>query len=161
MQGFFGEGFSMIRQGMFRGFRFLAGFALASSLFGGGASAFAQDNGFMWYFGGWRPYGLSTSTVLPTPPYFSVFPPVYYGERYSRPYGVSPFAAMPRDVAYPSYQARPVADGRSMSNPYCCDETGSSVQPLQLDAQPTEVAQITRVRVNPFADVPELLADRQ
>ncbi|MEE3367825.1 MAG: hypothetical protein VX346_00635 [Planctomycetota bacterium] len=30
---------------------------------------------------------------LPLPPYFALHPPVYYGIRYRRPYGVSPFAS--------------------------------------------------------------------
>ena len=29
---------------------------------------------------------------VPAPPYFALHPPVYYGQQYSRPYGVSPFA---------------------------------------------------------------------
>ncbi len=44
---------------------------------------------------------------LPVPPYFSVYPPVYYGRRYERPYGESPFASWPLLQANPSYQPVP------------------------------------------------------
>ena len=30
---------------------------------------------------------------MPTPPYFSIYSPVYYGARYQRPYGDSPYAS--------------------------------------------------------------------
>jgi hypothetical protein len=151
----------MLRFGTIRGLVLGLGFCAASSMIGGGAStAAAQDPGFLWYFGGWRPYGITSSTLAPTPPYFSLFPPVYYGERYARPYGVSPFAALPQDVTMPAYQARMLGPSRSYSNPHCCGEAEATAQPVQLQGQPSEIAQVSAVRINPFVQTPDLLADR-
>ena len=44
---------------------------------------------------------------LPAPPYFAVHPPVYYGQRYARPYGESPYASWPLLRSAPSYHAVP------------------------------------------------------
>lgn len=41
-------------------------------------------------------YQNSFQNRLPAPPYFSVFPPVYYGKRVERPYGYSPYASFPQ-----------------------------------------------------------------
>jgi len=41
-------------------------------------------------------YQNSFQNRLPAPPYFSVFPPVYYGKRHERPYGDSPYASFPQ-----------------------------------------------------------------
>lgn len=38
-----------------------------------------------------------------TPPYFSLHPPVYYGNRFYRPYGESPFASWPQLQPNPAY----------------------------------------------------------
>jgi hypothetical protein len=54
-----------------------------------------------------------------TPPYFALHPPVYYGQRFTRPYGVSPYAAWPQLQSNPEYAPQPHVD-RSMiiCNPY-------------------------------------------
>ncbi len=41
-------------------------------------------------------YQNSFQNRLPAPPYFSVFPPVYYGKHVERPYGDSPYASFPQ-----------------------------------------------------------------
>jgi hypothetical protein len=97
---------------------------------------------------------------LPAPPYFSIYPPVYYGKRYVRPYGESPYASFPLLGQIPNYS--PVPAGRLESlpppivNPHapCCSDDKS---PAQNDATP-EVTIITqgrpgrtRVIVNPYA----------
>jgi hypothetical protein len=46
-------------------------------------------------YGFYQPYGAAYGNSLRTPPYFALNPPVYYGARYARPYGLSPFAAPP------------------------------------------------------------------
>jgi hypothetical protein len=38
-------------------------------------------------------YQNSFRNRLPTPPYFSIYSPVYYGKRFERPYGDSPYAS--------------------------------------------------------------------
>ena len=57
-------------------------------------------------FGVYQPYGARFGASMKTPPYFSVSPPVYYGARHSRPYGMSPFAAPPMVSAPQGYHGR-------------------------------------------------------
>lgn len=42
-------------------------------------------------------------------PYFSLHPPVYYGQRYARPYGASPYAAWPQLQSNAGYAPAPQA----------------------------------------------------
>lgn len=57
-------------------------------------------------FGFYQPYGAQYGTNIRTPPYFATNPPVYYGARHARPYGVSPFASPPQVRAPATYTAR-------------------------------------------------------
>lgn len=58
--------------------------------------------GYEYGFGPWGAFGLWNAQMAlrsvntPTPPYFSVYPPVYYDGLIRRPYGDSPFAYWPR-----------------------------------------------------------------
>lgn len=118
----------------------------ASADFGGGL-------GFLPY-GFYQPYGARYSTSLRTPPYFSLNPPVYYGARHARPYGLSPFAAPPQVSAGSNYRTRLRSDflepvvptpGPMLSNP--CIHTSASVS-----TQPRKGA----IQSNPFVtDVPD------
>jgi hypothetical protein len=60
------------------------------------STATAQWGGFGLggYYGGFN--GFAIQPYVAAPPYFAIHPPVYYGKRYTRPYGVSPFAAPPQ-----------------------------------------------------------------
>ena len=75
------------------------------------SAASAQDNGlgYAYLFG----YGASNTSAIrsyvPPPPYFALHPPVYYGQRYTRPYGESPFAAWPQLRSPAGYYPRPAA----------------------------------------------------
>jgi len=78
-------------------------------------------------FGFYQPYGIQYRSSVATPPYFSVNPPVYYGTRHSRPYGISPFAAPPQVTAPPNYQGGPMPSGLRqrhyggpVGNPFIC-----------------------------------------
>lgn len=110
---------------------------------------------FPWGF--YQPYGARYANAIPNPPYFSLNPPVYYGARYARPYGMSPFASPPVVSAPKGFQGRlrtefeePVRDTPPpRCNPYLCK---SSVVP-QPDAKPfvaKTVKQVGPVRENPF-----------
>jgi hypothetical protein len=66
----------------------------------------AQDP-FAFQFGYVLGYQNSFRNRLPTPPYFAVYPPVYYGARYQRPYGDSPYAAFPQLRSAPDYMPVP------------------------------------------------------
>jgi hypothetical protein len=77
-----------------------------------GATAQAQDPsglGYGYLYG----YGAintpAISSFVPAPPYFALHPPVYYGKRYTRPYGDSPFASWPQLQAAQGYRPRPAA----------------------------------------------------
>ncbi len=94
--------------------------ALAGSLSLGSTEANGQDPAFGFLYG----YSVGQSqrfrSNLPTPPYFSIYPPVYYGERYARPYGDSPFASWPTLQSNPAYRPEPKQDMRQgIVNPYC------------------------------------------
>ena len=75
------------------------------------SAASAQDNGlgYAYLFG----YGANNASgiraYVPPPPYFALHPPVYYGQRYTRPYGESPFAAWPQLRSPAGYYPRPAA----------------------------------------------------
>jgi hypothetical protein len=80
----------------------------------------AQDP-FGFQFGYTLGYQNSFRNRLPTPPYFAVYPPVYYGKRYARPYGESPFAAFPQLQPSADYQPTPYGATyrtRAISNPH-------------------------------------------
>lgn len=77
----------------------IAGSSDASAQFGGGNLGFLP-------FGFYQPFGAQYSTSIRTPPYFATNPPVYYGARYARPYGLSPFAAPPQLQAGADYRGR-------------------------------------------------------
>lgn len=61
---------------------------------------------YLYGYGGFNT-GYSQTTYNQSMPYFSLHPPVYYGKRYTRPYGVSPFAAWPQLQAAQSYKPEP------------------------------------------------------
>ena len=102
-------------------------------------------------FGFYQPYGARYGASLATPPYFALNPPVYYGSRYSRPYGISPFASPPLIGAPSGYEGRlrsgfqQTPSGRRSTtmhaNPYISHRV--------IKTQP--VAKMGAVQTNPFA----------
>lgn len=123
------------------------------------ASAFDPAFGFM--------YGYSMGQInqfrnrLPAPPYFAVYPPVYYGERYARPYGESPFASWPLLSAGDDYRVRPHMAPVSYPNPHAAgnNECVESA-PLMTsdDSAPVEGKFVTID--NPFATGNRSIASR-
>jgi len=97
------------------------------------------------YFGG----------AIQTPPYFATNPPVYYGSRYARPYGISPYPAPPVVNAPADYMGRPdVQFYRSptqtappMYNPFICGKASAGPKAEALAEQ-----RIGEVQFNPFVD---------
>lgn len=124
-------------------------------------------NGFQ-PFGFYQPYGIQYRSSVPTPPYFSVNPPVYYGTRHYRPYGISPFAAPPQVTAPASYEGSAAASGiRSrnytgpVGNPFVCqsdspgassvhDETVSVDDGRSEQLVTTKAFTAGKVQTNPF-----------
>lgn len=110
--------------------------------------------GFLPY-GFYQPYGARYGTSIRTPPYFATNPPVYYGARHSRPYGVSPFASPPVVSAGQNYNSRlrtqfdqprvPTPEPRC--NP-CVIQSASN----RLEVSPQQMARIGEVRTNPFVE---------
>lgn len=101
--------------------------------------------------------GMSSSfkNRLPTPPYFAVYPPVYYGKRYARPYGDSPYASWPTLQAAPGYYAEPM-EGHLINPKVVFNHHSSALQnPVRVETESQPVAAIDRfapiVIVNPFA----------
>lgn len=112
------------------------------------ASAVGYPN--LGYFGSYQPYGIQSRTRVATPPYFALHPPVYYGNRHVRPYGLSPFASLPQVAAPGSYQGRIDSDfvTPTHSNPYCESVTaGASTVPASKTTRKNGL-----VRTNPFAE---------
>lgn len=124
------------------------------------ANGYARGFGYLPYFSGfYQPYGIQYSTSVRTPPYFAVNPPVYYGARHSRPYGISPFASLPQVEAGPGYHSHLRPDFVAPPAPVCgnpfCQPT--EVIPAPLEVEPLEVEPVEEplaagpLRTNPFA----------
>lgn len=87
------------------------------------AEAFWPYGGFggPWNYG--YGYGLNAGVgYVPPPPYFSVYPPVYYSHQITaRPYGASPFAwqaGMSPITTVPRYESAPAPAPLEIVNPY-------------------------------------------
>ncbi len=118
--------------------------------------ASAQDNGlgYAFLFG----YGANNTPVIrsfvPAPPYFALHPPVYYGQRYTRPYGESPFAAWPQLRSPAGYQPRPAA---AYAQPVVINfapahpQAGSAIQSAPA---PTYSAPVVPLPPEPFHSAP-------
>lgn len=137
-------------------------FLVVFSLLAAASSAQAGDPMYGFQLGYTLGNGYSFRNRLPTPPYFSVYPPVYYGRRFERPYGDSPYAAFPQLQAAPNYYPVPVETAHrshTVVNPHA-----GSHGPVQMRAaenaagEPVAVGQ-PRVIVNPYAQ--EQLATKE
>ncbi len=117
----------------------------------------AQDP-YAFQFGYSLGYQNSFRNRLPAPPYFSVFPPVYYGKRFERPYGDSPYASFPQLRSAPDYHPVPRETPirtRTVMNPHYDPLPNVKVQGHPNDGEPVAVVppRIGRTVeiINPFA----------
>ena len=138
--------------------------AFATLLLGNACSsvqAFDPNFGFLYGYSLGQAYQFRNR--LPTPPYFSVYPPVYYGERYARPYGESPFASWPLLSAGDDYRPRPTRTPVHYSNPYVeCREPGCSPTPTSpsvVTTPATTVGFMVTVE-NPFVTVDQAVVTK-
>jgi len=142
--------------------------AFAVLAFGGFSSTQAIDPVYGFPFGYSLGYQFSFRNRLPTPPYFAIHPPVYYGARHVRPYGESPYASFPLLGSLPDYgpvpAVRTAAIERTITNPHaepCCAE---GAEPAQDKPQVQIVAESPvgkpRLIVNPFAQEQEHVATK-
>ncbi|MEM6688481.1 MAG: hypothetical protein AAF664_03580 [Planctomycetota bacterium] len=88
------------------------------------------------------------------PPYFALHPPVYYGARYVRPYGLSPYASQSMLQPTPGYQGR--MNSRFEEPPKvapitansCCASVSTT---KRLNVEAPQVAKSGGIQSNPFA----------
>ncbi len=90
-------------------------------------------------------YGLG---YVPVPPYFAIHPPVYYGERYYRSYGESPFAR-------PDYSSRPQrVRVEVIINPFVSQPAATSgpaaSKPAEAKPSPDQVTVRPQIIMNPY-----------
>ncbi len=102
-------------------------------------SSVKADNGlglaYLFGYGGFG--GARMQSYTPAPPYFALHPPVYYGERYSRPYGASPFAAWPQLQANSAYAPQPhVSRAQVTANPYYSYPTTATISHAEVVQAP-------------------------
>lgn len=102
---------------------------------------------YLYGYGGFNQGAISSyNTSLP---YFSLRPPVYYGKRYTRPYGVSPYAAWPQLNANPTYAPTPAAArAKVIQNPYA---SGAAAPISSAGGIVVIDAPKPKVIVNPYA----------
>ncbi|MDB4331821.1 hypothetical protein OAA27_02000 [bacterium] len=116
-------------------------------------------------FGFYQPYGASYQGSLRRPPYFATNPPVYYGSRHVRPYGLSPFAAPPllqSSVGYRSVRSSlnpPVTLPQSASE-QAINRSGSAdfARAGEFSEEVSRTQQTGPIRINPFASSEDALA---
>ncbi len=149
----------------FRNFVAAIAFVAVSSLTLAETHAHGQGLGGMGFlpYGFYQPYGAQYGTSLRTPPYFATNPPVYYGARHTRPYGVSPFAAPPMVSAGSSYRSHRRSDfiaPRTFTNPPTIrlqEGCGSCLSDPSQDGSSIKLGQ---VQTNPFFIAKERIAKK-
>jgi hypothetical protein len=111
--------------------------------------------GYLFGYGAMNTPGIRS--FVPAPPYFALHPPVYYGKRYTRPYGDSPFASWPQLRSTPSYHMRPAAPhAQLLLNPLapCCNQggnAGEAITPVVQSMAPQSAAQVQPLVIdNPY-----------
>ncbi len=122
-------------------------------------------------YGFYQPYGVRYRSSVATPPYFALNPPVYYGTRHFRPYGISPFAAPPQVGAPSGYTGQVGASGvrartyqGPAGNPFICraGESESRIVSLSDVLAKTEPTAFRpgEIQTNPFVNEETQLANR-
>ena len=115
-----------------------------------GGSVQAYDSNFGFAFGYAVGQANQFRNRLPAPPYFSVYPPVYYGKRYERPYGESPFASWPLLQSSADYHAELKQAPVQFVNPYVSPQTPcASCSKPTAQATAAETGKMLTI-VNPF-----------
>ncbi len=131
-------------------------FAIAATVMTSENSSAQQPTGYgVLPYGFYQPYGARYGTTIRTPPYFATNPPVYYGSRHARPYGISPFASLP--------QVAPGADYRSRLRMQFEQPLVPTPQPacnpcVHHSTTAPALAKKGPVRMNPFVDETDKIA---
>ncbi|RMF41024.1 MAG: hypothetical protein D6753_10430 [Planctomycetota bacterium] len=130
------------------------GFIVVATAAWSATSVTAGDGGLgLAYLYGYQGYPYNAvQPYIPPPPYFAMHPPVYYGQRYTRPYGASPFAAWPQLQPSAAYRPERHTDRwQTITNPYapCCSSTPAAAVEPAVVAEP--VAPVEPLVIdNPF-----------
>lgn len=92
-----------------------------------------------------------------TPPYFALHPPVYYGERYYRPYGDSPFASWPQLQPNPAYMPRtqPLSQLTTIENPHCPAHVQAMPVFPQVPSLPSQIEPALPQTIQPNSAAPQ------
>lgn len=124
-------------------------------------SASAQNPNYGFFpFGFYQPYGARYGTSIRTPPYFATNPPVYYGARHSRPYGVSPFASPPVVSAGAGYESRLRTQFQQPQVPTPAPLCNPCVSHSKVVPATKLVAKVGVVRSNPFIEPTDHIAKK-
>ncbi len=116
-------------------------------------------------FGFYQPYGARYGNSIRTPPYFATNPPVYYGARHARPYGLSPFASPPMVSPASNYEGRlrsqfeqpMVPTPQPLCNP--CVSRSRTVTPSgKLVASEPAPIKLGAVQTNPYVETVDKIA---
>ena len=124
------------------------------------ASAQYPSNFGFFPWGFYQPYGARYGTAIRTPPYFATNPPVYYGARHARPYGLSPFASPPLVSPSEGYRSR-LRSKFSVPPPRpsepICNPCVSHSKTIKETPERVAVA-VGPVRTNPFVEASDKVA---
>ncbi len=120
-------------------------------LAGVGASNASAQNGIL--FGQSGGYGIGTYNFgggmnYQSPPYYAVFPPVYYSHPVPRTYGYSPFAYPPGTM---TPDVAPPTTGAIYMNPFV---------PQRKDSQPVEDRTAAKTFYNPYVQQARVETER-
>lgn len=111
-------------------------------------------------YGFYQPYGARYGTSLRTPPHFAVNPPVYYGARHARPYGLSPFASPPLVTPGRGYESRLRTQFQQPLVPTPQPLCNPCVSHSKVVPAKTVAVKIGEIRSNPFVDHTDRIAQK-
>jgi hypothetical protein len=99
--------------------------------------------GFGGYGGGWG-YGFNQATnYIPSPPYYGIYPPVYYAPYITaRHYGASPFAWYPgmEPITYvPEGEGAGTPDPVMIENPYVAGAKTPAKSAAKIEVKPLKI----------------------
>jgi hypothetical protein len=117
----------------------------------GGGFGYGGYGGYGYYNNGIRPY-------VPAPPYFALHPPVYYGARYTRPYGDSPFASPSQLQPAAGYApTRHVERSLTVNNPYVALPMAPASMPMPVPVPQSAPAPTNTVAPSPVVVKPAVI----
>lgn len=108
-----------------------------SSIGFGNGGYFGGSCGNPWIYGPWT----QTLGFIPTPPYFSLYPPVYYSHNVYRPYGMSPFPITSYQPGTSVRYERAIPEPKVVVNPFVEQAVASE----EVPAEPAVIQPVMKV----------------